>query len=481
MRSLRARVTLLSTLLLVTVLAVASVLIVSLVDRELRNDLASQNDETLSDIVEQLNSGRSPFEIQLPFGADGTEFAITSQDGRWLNASVAQIDFFGQVVPGEPVFVDAITGQIIEPPPGLVGSALTSGVVRLAPGEPQLVLNDALLTEFFADERFWEVTSRGASGPDGARYNVLALASTKLVERSVSQVRSVLWLVIPVLAMLFGGLAWFTTGRALKPVDEIAGKAARISTETLHERVDQPGTNDEIDRLARTLNSMLDRLDKGVQQQRQFVSDASHELQSPLTVMIGEAELAAKNDDRLPSANQAVLQHGRRMSVLIKDLLDLAIHGEARHRPGEVDIDDLLRTEARQQPIPIGTRGVSPAKIIGDEGAIGRLFRNLLDNAAAYCDQRVEVGCSIDRSGRTTLIWVDDDGPGIAAAERDTVFERFSRLDPSRDRTTGGTGLGLAIAKAIVDAHRGSIAIERSPLGGARIRVELPVGAVIPA
>ncbi len=455
MRSLRVRITVLATLVLAVVLAVAAVVIVALVDRQLRNELADQNQQTLNELAEAIERGQDPSRLRLPLGADGTEFVISTSDGAYVQSTLT-----------------VVVTEGIDPTLGAGGGLIVGGFP---------LPDDEFFPDAILDIASWDETVQLATGPTGQGYEIVALSPTEVVARNVNQVRSVLWVVIPILAAVFATLIWFLAGRMLRPVGQMTELANTIRTETLHERLVEPGTNDEIDRLAVTLNSMLDRLDAGARQQRQFVSDASHELRGPLTVMIGEAELAAKNDDRLPSANQAVLQHGRRMSVLIKDLLDLAIHGEARHRPGEVDIDDLLRTEARQQPIPIGTRGVSPAKIIGDEGAIGRLFRNLLDNAAAYCDQRVEVGCSIDRSGRTTLIWVDDDGPGIAAAERDTVFERFSRLDPSRDRTTGGTGLGLAIAKAIVDAHRGSIAIERSPLGGARIRVELPVGAVIPA
>ena len=106
--------------------------------------------------------------------------------------------------------------------------------------------------------------------------------------------------------------------------------------------------------------------------------------------------------------------------------------------------------------------------------ALGRLVRNLLDNAARFSAGRVALTCGIDQESGHALIIVDDDGPGIPEDQRETVFERFARLDESRTRSTGGTGLGLAIAKAIVDAHDGSITIHTSPFGGARMQVLLP-------
>jgi len=309
---------------------------------------------------------------------------------------------------------------------------------------------------------------------DGREYQVVAFSSINVVERSVGQVRSVLLFTIPVLALIFAGLVWLMAGRTLQPVDQITRRAEQISTDTLHQRLDEPGTNDEIGRLTRTLNVMLDRLDSGATRQRQFVSDASHELRSPLTVVIAEAELAEQSGDpqALAAANALVIEHGKRMSTMIDDLLDLARVEEDGIAKSDVDLDDILREQAAFQPREVGTAGITPVRVSGDGPSLSRLFRNLIDNASRYAAESIEVSCSID--GTHAVVLVDDDGPGIPVADREAVFERFARVDDSRTRSTGGTGLGLAIAKAVVDVHGGDITVHDSPLGGARIQVRLP-------
>ncbi len=452
MKSLRGRITILSTLVLALVLALAAVLIVTLVDRSLRSDLAEQRDETMLEIAGRIEDGEEPSEILLPLGTDGTEYAIF-EEGEFINSSVVFADF-GLI--DEDFLVD---GEIL--------------VEDVQP--PTTPFDSAFVDAFFADTEVWEETSTFAQGPNGQEYEVVAFSSIDIVERSVGQVRSVLLITIPVLALVFGGLVWLMAGRTLRPVDQITRRASEISTDTLHQRLEDPETNDEIGRLTRTLNTMLDRLDKGATQQRQFVSDASHELQSPLTVLIGEAELAAQSGDTeaLAAANALVIEHGKRMSEMIHDLLELARAGENAIAKSDVDLDDVLHEQATMQPRDVTTSGISAVRIQGDERSLGRLFRNLIDNASRYAVERIEVSCLID--GNDAVVTVDDDGPGIPLADREIVFERFGRVDESRNRSTGGTGLGLAIAKAIVDAHGGTISVQDSPLGGAQMHVRLPL------
>ena len=435
MKSLRSRITLLSTIALVAVLIGAAVLIVNLVESQLRNELAEQNEATLAEIAQSIESDVDPLLISLPIGTDGTEFLIETTDGRFVNSTV---------------------------------------VVTIDPGLEFDSVEDAIFFEQFEDRSTWDLTERLATAPSGASYVVTAFTPTTVVDRSVGQVRSVLWLVIPGLALLFAAGIWFTTGRVLQPVSAMTAKANQISADTLHERLAEPDTGDEIAELAGTLNSMLDRLDAAARRQRQFVSDASHELQSPLTVMIGEAELASSSTDpdahRL--ANDEVVKHGKRLSTLLDDLLQLARSDEAPLNRVEIDLDDILIEQARRQARDVDTSAVAPVRIHGDPSSLSRLFRNLLDNATAYAETSIKVTCASSPEG--AVVFVDDDGPGIPSEQRETVFERFTRLDPSRTRSTGGAGLGLAISHAITTAHGGTISVEDSPLGGTRVRVTLP-------
>ena len=166
------------------------------------------------------------------------------------------------------------------------------------------------------------------------------------------------------------------------------------------------------------------------------------------------------------------------MQALVEDLLLLARADERglTKAHDDVDLDDLVVTEAerlsRESSLVIRT-DVTPTRINGDAVRLSRMLRNLLDNAARHAASEISVAAGI--SGEHAVLTVDDDGPGIAAADRERVFGRFVRLDANRSRSAGGAGLGLAIVREIVAAHQGSVAITDRPGGGARVTVQLPL------
>ena len=258
-------------------------------------------------------------------------------------------------------------------------------------------------------------------------------------------------------------------------VDEITGS-------TMHRRVPEPATSDEIGRLARTMNAMLARLDATATQQRRFVSDASHELRSPVAAIRTSLEVARRTSDRAdwPAVADTALAEEARLEALLDDLLLLAAHDENGSdpiRPKPVNLTALATTEARRpRRVPVEVihwpDDGEPLEIAAVEDQLAHAVSNLVDNAARYATSAVQItlSCFDDK----VRIVVDDDGPGIAPSDRERVFERFTRLDDSRARTQGGSGLGLAVVRAIVARHRGQIRIEDSPLGGARFVVELP-------
>jgi signal transduction histidine kinase len=280
---------------------------------------------------------------------------------------------------------------------------------------------------------------------------------------------------------LVAAITWWVVGRALRPVERIRAEVDDISADRLDRRVAVPASGDEIAALAGTMNRMLDRLDAAAAAQRRFVSDASHELRSPLATIRQHAELAQLHPDATSIDELAGVVHdeGLRMQGLVDALLLLTrldespvIHQEA------VDLDDLAVAEItrlRAGGAEVDGSGIHAARVRGDVRLLGRLVRNLADNAARHAQSTVAIGV-LERDGQV-LLTVDDDGPGVPPAERERIFERFVRLDEARARDAGGSGLGLAIVRAIAAAEGGSVGVEDSPLGGARFSVVLPAAS----
>ncbi|WP_425576545.1 sensor histidine kinase [Nocardioides nanhaiensis] len=271
------------------------------------------------------------------------------------------------------------------------------------------------------------------------------------------------------------------TGRALRPVERMRAEVAEISDDRLDRRVPVPGSRDEVHRLALTMNEVLARLETSRERQQRFVSDASHELRSPLASIRQTAEVSQAHPGALPEGElaEAVLEEGLRMQRIVEQMLVLTRADERGVRPREeVDLDDLVLGQARRvarEGLRVDTRGVGPARVVGDTAALTQVVRNLADNAARHAASRLAVGLVEQQGG--AVLFVDDDGAGVPPAERERVFERFVRLDESRSRDAGGSGLGLAIVREIVRAHGGEAHVEDSPLGGARFVVRLPRGA----
>ncbi|MDY0913581.1 ATP-binding protein [Rathayibacter festucae] len=286
---------------------------------------------------------------------------------------------------------------------------------------------------------------------------------------------------VPLLVAFVAIVCWVVVGRALRPVDRMRAEADAVTASALDRRVAEPGSGDEIDRLAQTLNRMLGRLEDGQERQRRFVSDASHELRSPVAALRQSAEVALAHPDRLDAARLAttVAEESVRMGGLIEGLLLLARADEARLAvlAAPVDLDDLALREVRRlrdSGITVDASGVSPVQAVADEALLGRALRNLVDNAVRHRGSRLAIATRGE--GATAVLVVDDDGPGIPATERERVLERFVRLDEGRARDAGGSGLGLAIVAEIAAAHGGSVAIEESPWGGARLTLRVPLG-----
>lgn len=317
----------------------------------------------------------------------------------------------------------------------------------------------------------------------GARpVTVFTAVSLEATDAAVNTVILGLVLGLPSLLLLVAVTTWVIVGRALRPIEAIRSEVAEITTHDLHRRVPDPAVDDEVARLSRTMNSMLDRLEISAEQQRRFVADASHELRSPLAAIRAELEvgLARGTATDWPATANDILFDEARMERLVTSLLMLA-RLEADRRPLPADTVDLSRIVGDEIRDRTGLRGapvraeVTPglrARISGFQAQ--QIVTNLVDNAQRHARGQVVVTLAPGADHTVKLI-VDDDGPGVAPADREVIFERFTRLDESRNHEAGGAGLGLAIVRDIVVRHHGTVAFTDGAVGG-RIVVALPAG-----
>lgn len=433
-RSLRGRITLVSTAIVAVTLVLGAMLFAIVLRGVLLDELHTALERDLELIETELDTGNGVGGLDTD--DDEVLFQITDGSGALLAAS--------EVLDGRLLGVDGDEGD--------------AQIVRV-PDED----TDYLVVAEEHDET-----------------TVIAGRSLENVDEAVATVGVLLAGAVPLLTGIVALLTWIVVGRALAPVERMRREVDAVTATNLDRRINDPGRADEIGRLAVTMNSMLDRLDTSQRAQRQFVSDASHELRSPLASLRQYAEVAQAHPDRvnLDDLSEAVLDEGDRLERLVAGMLLLARVTErsATATGTAVDLDDLMLAEARRlrdtMALSIDSTGVGPARVHGDQNLLGQVVRNLVDNAAQHASGRVSLSLGLV-DGQALLV-VEDDGHGVPPGDRDRVFERFVRLDESRARASGGTGLGLAIVRESVLAHGGTVRIADSALGGARFEVRLP-------
>lgn len=324
---------------------------------------------------------------------------------------------------------------------------------------------------------------------EGGRMVHLIQVGMSLQSVSETRVRFLLIMAVllPMGLILAGSGGLLLARRALKPVERMTGAAHRISAEHLAERIEETGAGDELDRLARTLNEMLGRLDIAFSQIRQFSADASHELQTPLTILKGELEVALRHP-RTPEEYQAALRSALeetdRIARLVDGLLLLARaeSGMLRMDLQPMDLAELVEEVYRRIETLAGSRSIDlrlgaaePVVIRGDRERLGRLLLNLAENAVKYTEPGGHVTLALRRLGDRAELSVSDTGKGIAPEECERIFQPFYRVLSSDLSIEGGAGLGLSIARSIAAAHGGSIEVESEPGKGSVFRVLIPV------
>jgi signal transduction histidine kinase len=304
------------------------------------------------------------------------------------------------------------------------------------------------------------------------------------MKATIATTGRLLWLIGPALVALVAGMAWLLAGRALRPVRTMTSRVAAIESQSLHERVPEPVSGDEVAELARTMNQMLGRLERASETSRRLVSDASHELRTPVAVMRTELEVARRvSTNDWSETSDVLLGELDRLQHLVDDLLLLARGDERGLARDDVDLDAIVGDVVSRRRAPGDSHAALASHseqnrhenlvIKGDSHALSRAFDHLMANAARSASERVSV--TIERSDAGEIaVHVDDDGPGIPEAHRANVVRRFVRLDEGRTRDAGGAGLGLAVASDVAAGHDGRLEITDSPLGGARVTIVLP-------
>jgi signal transduction histidine kinase len=327
------------------------------------------------------------------------------------------------------------------------------------------------------DDDVFRVLSRPVDG------GVLHVGTTyDVVTESTTALFGSLAVTIPVVVAVLAALIWWLVGRTLRPVEDIRSEVAAIGATDLRRRVPRPGTEDEIDRLATTMNEMLERLQSSAERQQRFVADASHELRGPLTRLRAELELGLSSATSQMESDQlrSLLHEVVDMQEMVEDLLFLAQsdEGKADRSRAAFDLDDLVLREGKRivgnGRVEVDMSAVSGAYLLGNRSQVGRAIKNLLDNAERHASARVVVG--LEERDAFAQLTVEDDGPGIALSGVEQVFERFGRLDQARGAGTGGSGLGLAIARDIAVRHGGSLVVVNPGEAGARFEMTLPLG-----
>lgn len=352
--------------------------------------------------------------------------------------------------------------------------------LEVTPGDAKVVVVTATIAPFDGDR--FRVAVRRVDTPSGPAI-VYAGDRLEAVEEATRNLALVLGFGLPLLVGLVALTTWRVTGRALRPVEAIRSEVSEIGEGELHRRVPEPPTQDEVGRLARTMNSMLGRLDDASDRQRRFVSDASHELQSPLTSLRArlEVNLASRSEPDWRTNEGEALVEVVEMQRLVDDLLTLA-RLDANIEPPDrlpVDLDDVVLQEAQRLRtrgrVDVDVQRVSAGQVLGDSDQLRRAVRNVLDNAERYANRRVSI--SVQEADDTIEVRIADDGSGVPAADRERIFERFSRIDDARTRDGASTGLGLAITREIVEAHGGRITVADARLGATFV-LQLPAADV---
>jgi two-component system OmpR family sensor kinase len=334
------------------------------------------------------------------------------------------------------------------------------------------------------------------------KYIVVVGVSLSNLENQLAELRWIFYAAIPLTLLFSAVVGWLFSSRAYNPVKQLIQTSESITAQNLSSRLPVNPSGDEIAQLAETLNKMIERLENSFKVMRQFTSDASHELKTPLTILRGEIEVTLqklRTQQEYESVLRDSLEEVTRLQSIVEGLLTLSkleaegiilqkdrvnlneIVTDAVSRMSAVAANKQIKIVLNLSPPPSSppkqddTASISEISVNGDQAKLTNVIINLLDNAIKYSVSGSEVVCTIAANSHNALVAIRDSGPGIPESELDKIFQRFYRVDSSRTRGDSfSLGLGLSIAKAVVESHGGKITV-RSKVGqGSEFTISLP-------
>jgi heavy metal sensor kinase len=332
---------------------------------------------------------------------------------------------------------------------------------------------------------------RRVAVPGAEDYVVVVGSPLESLDEELASLRRIIWYIVPLVLLLAGFGGWFLARQSLAPVMSMADRARRIGVENLSARLPVANPRDELGRLAATFNELLDRLERSLVQQRQFMADASHELRTPVATARTAATVALQQPHRSEEDYRETLeiveQQTARLTRVVDDMFTLARADAGTYpiRREPMYLDEVIDEIVRAARVIASTRGVTvddtltvrSASFSGDEELIRRMIGNLVDNAIRHTPSGRAVRIDLDRSANGYVIAVRDQGPGVPADVRPRMFERFFRGDTARQRGPAahdGAGLGLALARWIARSHGGDVDLVRSSESGSTFVIALP-------
>jgi len=469
-----------STAVVAAALLAAGIAVLTALHRHLVDEASLQAEVTAREVAAQVAAGTALSSLDLP-DAHNQPVQVVSPEGRVLAA--------GRTLLGTPPFADFARAP-----------RRTFAVRRGEEHHPDDHRNDphddhprddsgipprgfATTTARFENVRLpgsgsgheFRVAAVFATTRRGHTVTVYAGASLNTARQAVAGVRRVMLIGLPLLLAVVAGMTWLVTRRALRPVEGIRAELAEIMKGDLSRRVPQPPSHDEVAALAATTNATLAALEEAVARQRRFVADASHELRSPIASLRTQLEVARAHPQLLEI--DGLIDDTLRLEHLGTDLLFLArLDAGEPQRTEPLDLAALVRRElahrvADRVPVEAAVPDAS-VTVTANRTQLARVLGNLVDNAQRHAASAVRVALH-HRQGHGVVLDVMDDGPGVPAADRERIFERFVRLDDARSRDAGGVGLGLAIVRDLVHRHGGRIEVGDAEGGGARFTVTL--------
>ena len=486
-RSLRVKIALSSMALLTLMMLVFCFV---LYDR-LFNDLYSQLDSLLQSRaagvtdaidtyweVEKLEARRDGADIRVFQKAGNINFVKIAQ--RWVNEESNKPDLLNIIV------------QIFDARGKLLASSKNIGRSIIFPDELfetgllGFARFDTVAVPFGSDHlTVLRVFTKPVIEERRTTYIVQVASPLTALENTFTDLRRILIVMLPLLILATGLMGMILAKLSLRPVDRMIKAVQQITAQSLKQRIPEPDTRDEIQRLAVTFNDMLARLDRSFESQRHFLQDASHELKTPLTILEGEMSVALKRQ-RSPEEYEVVLRSGleeiERLTRIVHNLLTLARldDREIVLQRQSVDLAALacsvledMQVLADDKSVRLACSAAGPASVVADEQFIRQVFINIISNAIKYTPNGGAVSVDVRLGKDSGAVSVRDTGIGIRAEDIPFIFDRFYRVEASRSST--GFGLGLSIAKSIVEAHGGTISIQSAPGEGSTFTITLPV------